>query len=211
MIIAPLLLMTISFRTSLADLFIEPEIGMRAFTGDVADLLDPGISIGGAVGFIPTPRLRIFARGDLSFHPGSDDTSYSVDRGIAIGMAVGGRFVPMGRDASRAIQPHLGAEAGLTLLGWSLKNGYAYFTPDGTIEDKDALAAFTLGAEVGVMIRTNSRVALGLAARLRRHFWTNETANGFKTKVLDPSTGRTHAFKGSEFGMNARLTLTFDI
>ncbi len=201
--LAALLLTMIPCGAVRAGLSVEPEIGVRTFTGPLADVFDPGISIGAVVGISNTPRLRMLGHVDLSLHPASGDTSYQVERGVAIGMTVGGRFLPLGEDASRAVQPYLGAEAGFTVLNWSLKDGYVY-NPDHSFENLEGIHAFTLGGEAGVTIRTASGLALGLAARLRHHSWSSGGGNYFF------SVGGAPGFKGNEFGVSARLSLPFD-
>jgi hypothetical protein len=194
-----------------AEIFVEPELGVRAFTNDVARLFDPGISLGGVVGIDATPRLRMFAHMEVSFHPAAGDTAYSqVKQGVAVGMTLGSRFIPLGRTASRAVQPYLGAEAGFTFLNWGLADEYVAVL-DEWAEHRDGLAALTVGGEVGVMIRTSRSLTLGLAAGLRHHISTDTPPNGFKSQAPEISPGVTRHFEGGEFGVIARLGFSIDI
>jgi len=119
---------TVSARASSADIFIEPEIGVRSFTGDAGKLLDPGVLIGGTFGFEVAPTLQIVAHGDISFHGGGPDTVYAVDfdralvysmgakHGYGFSFSGGGRLFPLGGRKDRSIQPYLGAEGGFSII-----------------------------------------------------------------------------------------------
>lgn len=206
LLLSVLLLTMVPFGSARAALVVEPEIGVRAFTNDVADLFDPGISIGGVVGFSRTPRLLGIVHVDLSLHPATGDTSVHVERGVVVGMTLGGRFLPLGRDASRRAQPYLGVEAGLTSLSWSLTDTYA-FNRNRPFETQEGLLGLTLGAEAGVTIRTASGLGLGLVARFRDHLWTD--SNGLSPQEIFFSVGGARGFEGRELGLHLRLSLPF--
>ena len=197
--VAILLLSLIPWGVAHAEIFIEPEFGVRTFTNDVGDLLGPGVTMGGVVGIDATPRLRMFAHVEVSFHPAAGDTAYNqVNQGLAIGMTLGSRFLPMGRAATRAVQAYLEAEAGFTFFNWNLKD--EYFTALGSewAEKRDGLAALTVGGEAGVLVRASPKWTLSLAARLRHHISTDTPPNGFKSLAPKMSPGGTRHFEGGE-------------
>ena len=192
-------------------LIVEPEIGVRAFNGDLADLFDPGLSVGAAAAVDPSPRLRMFARLDFSFHPSAGDTAYSqVKQGVTIGTALGGRFHLL-REATSRVQPYLGLEAGFTFFNWSLADDYVAALVSEFDDHRDGIAALTVGGEAGVMFHARSHLDLGLAARFRYHLATDTPPHGFQSLPPKTTPGTNRDFDGNELGLTARASFPIRI
>ena len=202
-ILVALLLTVVACGSARSDLVAEPEVGTRFFTGDVANLFDPGVLMGVLIG-TRTPSRFLYLHTDLSMHPASSDTSSGLERGVAFGLAVGGRFY-LGPEAA-SVRPFLSPEIGFTVLNWSFVDGWV-FNPNHPYESQDGFGAFTMGAEGGVTFRATSGMALGLAARYRHHLWTSGA--GTIRGEGDPGWGVVGApgFGGDEFGLNVRLSI----
>lgn len=188
-----------------AGFHMEGELGIRKFTGDVAGLFDPGLSIGAVLVDQDDSRWCLVARGDFSMHPASIERAHQVERGIVTTLALGTRYALSGVGAAHGSRSFFGAELGLTHLDWSLTDGYE-FDPFGPVETFPSLIAFSAGAEAGWLQRTVSGISIGVNARFKHHFWADS---------FDLTGGRFWAvqggneFKGEELGVNVLMALPF--
>lgn len=193
-----ILALMISFALSVpasAQMFIEPSIGVRILTSDAADILGPGIMIGGNVGYQAMPMFAVVAHADFSFHGASVDADDVFDSGAVLNLTLGGRLTPFGSNTESPIQPYIGAEIGRSALGFQ----YTDFAQSFGLPETDAAGAWVGGVNAGMKLKLSTMLGLSVGGRFLLESWDSETNEGFDMGD----------FSGSQFDVHGILSLNF--
>jgi hypothetical protein len=178
-----------------AQFFLEPEMGIRTWSGDAGDLLGTGLSFGGNLGYFLNPKFALVGHGDFAVHgAGSGEgADQIVDSGGSFTMLAGARFVPMGGKAEAKFQPYLGAGLGFGAIAWTYTDPAKFFFG----EESDGLGGGMGMIEGGGDYVLDKTFSLGVS--LRYHFvsWGDETSNNVPAGD----------FKGDSFQAVGRLMI----
>jgi opacity protein-like surface antigen len=202
-----------------AGLFIEAELGGRWISADWSgvrdfepsgmlqpegDILGPGITLGGTIGYKVTPMFAFVAHGDLGIHGAPDHPSFTivgepvtpdpdfrdiVDSGASLALLLGGRLYPMGADEKAPLQPYVGAGVGLESMVWSYTSAWqdAFRLVDRD-QETDGVAALVLALEAGGDLKVSDRLSVGVGVRYLVNQWTEESVEGLDTSGLKGNT-----------------------
>ncbi len=217
-----------------AGVFIEPELGgrwisadwksMMSETGIIYDpygnpvqysmqgkgnILGPGVTVGGTLGFHLAPMIALVGHIDVGFHGAPEDVKFTLDvpgygseiftdqiveSGASLIVLAGARIYPMA-DAPGPLSPYIGASAGIGSIAWTYKGDYKDTFPSET----DGIGAFLLCGEAGADFRVSSNIAIGVGGRLIYHSWASKTVEDFEVSDLAPVSFSANGHLGFHF------------
>lgn len=103
--------------------WLEPQLGLRSFTGDPSDVLEAGPLVGGVLGYQITPVLALTGLLDVGFHSPDGGVSALVSDGVTLMVAAGGRVYPLGKEKAQSFQPFFGGGVGRAAMTLSYDEG----------------------------------------------------------------------------------------
>jgi hypothetical protein len=186
-----------------AGIFVEPEIGGRWMSASWSDfgsesssirldgnILGPGITAGGTIGFNVAPMFAVVAHADLGFHGAPDDLTIRylgqsrslefVDSGMSLALLLGGRIYPLGADEKALVQPYAGLGFGLGSIAWS-------YTAEGEYNmdtDTDGVGALLIALEAGGDMKVSKFLSVGAGGRYIFNQWSKESVEELDTSDL---------------------------
>lgn len=165
-IIAPL--------NSSAGVFLQPVVGLKVPTGDIADILAPGVEVGGRLGIELDDRLDLVGHLDVGIHSANQDLNFFFDSGMTLNLLAGIQLSLADQDGAGAI-PRLALYAGRSATVWNYtSNGEFLF-----LTDTDGVGAWSLAGEGELDIPIGDSLYFSGLGRLTFHAWDDETTEGY--------------------------------